>query len=450
MSDAGSDASKLVEVLEEVRLHDHLCVIYENQEEQLAVPPSSIRMGLDRGEKCIYIADENTVSDVIAALHALNIDVDQAVNSGRLTVAAKEDAYLRNGHFEPDKMISFWADALPAIASGFSGLRVIGEMSWALGGDPGPGPLIEYEAKLNHFVRDHPSVVTCQYDCKRFSPEVILNVIRTHPIVVYGRSVCANPYYVPPEEFLAPNHAEMEVKRLLANIHDRQQAERELRTANQRLQNLSRQLLDVQERERRFIAHELHDEIGQLLTVTKLDLQAAKDSADDASRNQLLEESISALDRLLEQIRSLSLELRPPMLDDLGLVPALRWFVKHQGERAGLRTNFFADSLPNRLDPAREIACFRLVQEALTNVARHACAKSVRVEMRFAGGEVHIIIRDDGAGFDAKAIRQQAERGASLGLLGMEERVRLVGGQFNCQSAPGQGTEIHADFPLRE
>jgi signal transduction histidine kinase len=138
------------------------------------------------------------------------------------------------------------------------------------------------------------------------------------------------------------------------------------------------------------------------------------------------------------------------MLDDLGLVPALRWFVKHQGERAGLRTNFFADSLPNRLDPAREIACFRLVQEALTNVARHACAKSVRVEMRYAGGEVHIIIRDDGAGFDAKAIRQQAERGASLGLLGMEERVRLVGGQFNCQSAPGQGTEIHADFPLRE
>ena len=224
MSDAASEASKLVEVLGQVHLHDHVCLIYESQEERLAVRVSSIRMGLERGEKCICAADEKTARDVTEALHATGIDVGEAVNSERLTVASPEDMYLRNGHFEPDRMIRFWADALePAIASGFSGLRVVGEAPRALGG--GSDSFIEYEAKLNYFVRDHPVVVTCQYDCKRFSPEVILNVIRTHPIVVYGRSVCANPYYVPPEEFLAPYHAEMEVKRLLANLHDWQQAE---------------------------------------------------------------------------------------------------------------------------------------------------------------------------------------------------------------------------------
>src|SRR3984893_11746199 len=237
--EAGSDGPRLLDVLVQIGLHDHICLIYESQEEQLAMPVPSIRMGLDRGEKCIFVAPEKTVSDVIEALRAMGIDVDEAVNSGRLAVASQEDTYLRNGHFEPDKMIRFLADALePTIASGFSGLRVVGEMTWALAGDLGTGPLIEYEAKLNYFVRDHPIAVTCQYDCNRFSPEVILNMIRTHPIVIYGNFICSNPYYVPPEEILAPNHAEMEVKRLLANLRDREQAKIETKQAEERIHEL--------------------------------------------------------------------------------------------------------------------------------------------------------------------------------------------------------------------
>jgi two-component system, chemotaxis family, sensor kinase Cph1 len=182
--EAGSDGPRLLDVLVQIGLHDHICLIYESQEEQLAMPVPSIRMGLERGEKCIFVAPEKTASDVNEALHAIGIDVDDAVKSGRLAVASQKDTYLRNSHFEPDRMIRFWAEALePAIASGFSGLRVVSDMSWALGGDPGTGPLIEYEAKLNYFVRNHPVAVTCQYDRNRFSPEVILNVIRTHPIV---------------------------------------------------------------------------------------------------------------------------------------------------------------------------------------------------------------------------------------------------------------------------
>jgi two-component system, chemotaxis family, sensor kinase Cph1 len=299
-------------VLVQIGLHDHICLIYDSQEEQLAMPVPSIRMGLERGEKCIFIAPEKTLSDVNEALHAIGIDVDEAVTSGRLVVAGQEDTYLLNGHFEPDKMIRFLADAVePTIASGFSGLRVVGEMTWALAGDLGTGPLIEYEAKLNYFVRDHPISVTCQYDRKRFSPEVILNMIRTHPIVIYGNFVCSNPYYVPPEEFLAPNNAELEVKRLLANIRDREQA-------NKAVRELSRRLFQIQEDERRHLARELHDQLGQALTAAKIDLQAAQRLEEHTAIVQRLDDSIAILERLLEQVRQLSLELRPPLLDDLG------------------------------------------------------------------------------------------------------------------------------------
>src|SRR6266436_8970828 len=135
--EAGPDRPRLLDVLGQIGLHDHVCAIYESQEEQLALPVPSIRMGLERGEKCFYAADEKTVSDVIEALRAMGIDVDEAVSSGRLTVASQEDTYLRNGNFEPDKMIRFWADALePAITSGFSGLGVVAEANWALSADP--------------------------------------------------------------------------------------------------------------------------------------------------------------------------------------------------------------------------------------------------------------------------------------------------------------------------
>src|SRR6202011_1357419 len=391
--EAGSDDPRLLDVLVQIGLHDHICLIYESQGEQLAMPVPSIRMGLERGEKCIFIAPEKTLRDVSEGLHAIGVDVDDAMNSGRLAVASQEDTYLRNGHFEPDRMIRFLADSLePAIASGFSGLRVVGEMTWALGGDLGTGQLIEYEAKLNHFVHDHPVAVTCQYDRNRFSPEVILNVIRTHPIVIYGNFVCSNPYYVPPEEFLAPNNAELEVKRLLANIRDREQA-------NKAVRELSRRLFQIQEDERRHLARELHDHIGQALTAAKIDLQAAQRLEERTAIVQRLDDVIAVIERLLQEARQLSLDLRPPLLDDLGLVPAVRWCLDQQAQRADLRVEFFADPALERVDAAIETACFRVAQEALTNVVRHARAQTVSVELHRTPEALHLVVRDDGIGF---------------------------------------------------
>jgi signal transduction histidine kinase len=136
-------------------------------------------------------------------------------------------------------------------------------------------------------------------------------------------------------------------------------------------------------------------------------------------------------------------------LDDLGLVPALRWYLDQQAQRAGFRAMFFADQAVGRVDAAIETACFRVAQEALTNIIRHANARAVSVELHRTTGSLHLVVRDDGIGFDVTTAQQRGRQGASLGLLGMLERVALVGGEWDCKSAPGHGTEVHAFMPFQ-
>ena len=223
----------------------------------------------------------------------------------------------------------------------------------------------------------------------------------------------------------------------------------QLAEANERLHKLSRRLLVAQESERRRIARELHDEIGQSITVAQLNLRTLQRRAGGEGLAPQLEESVHMLEQVLEQVRDLSLDLRPSLLDDLGLVVALRWYTTQQAQRAGLRPVFRAGPLEERLDPALETTCFRLAQEAVTNVIRHAQARKITVELYREGNELHLMVRDDGLGFDLAAVRRSGGARASLGLLGMEERVSLVAGRLEFRSAPQRGTEVHAWIPLQ-
>jgi signal transduction histidine kinase len=161
-----------------------------------------------------------------------------------------------------------------------------------------------------------------------------------------------------------------------------------------------------------------------------------------------LNENAAILDRLLRQTRQISLDLRPPLLDDLGLVPALRWYVNQQAERAGLKAKFSADPQADDVPPHIRIACFRLAQEAVTNVVRHANAKTLTVELRRADTSLRLKVLDDGKGFDVPAAKARAEQGASLGLLGIKERAALAGGSVRISSFPGEGTIVEILLPL--
>lgn len=218
---------------------------------------------------------------------------------------------------------------------------------------------------------------------------------------------------------------------------------------SQKLQGLSHRLVEVQESERRHLARELHDEIGQSLTAAEMNLQAALQAPGAAALERRLEDSIKAVERVLEQVHDLSLNLRPSMLDDLGLVPALRWYTNRQAALAELEVEFQAQLEEERLEPFIETECFRVAQEALTNVVRHAQARNVALALHQKEQFLHLYVRDDGQGFDVTQLREEAVNGASLGLLSMEERATLTGGGIEYRSAAGQGTEVHAWFPYR-
>jgi len=192
----------------------------------------------------------------------------------------------------------------------------------------------------------------------------------------------------------------------------------------------------------------LHDEIGQALTATKINLQSLQRYPEPATIAARLGESVGIVERALGQVRSLSLELRPPLLDDLGLAAALRWLTDQHTRRTDLRVEFRSSSVDARFDAAAETACFRVAQEALNNICRYAGARHVAVELQVRDGGLHLLVSDDGAGFDVPAARLRAAQGASLGLLGMEERATLAGGGIEWRSTPGRGSEVHAWFLL--
>src|SRR5947207_10876677 len=223
---------------------------------------------------------------------------------------------------------------------------------------------------------------------------------------------------------------------------------RQLEMSHERLRALSRRLLEVQEEERGRLARDLHDDIGQALTALKIQLESLQRAAEPALRARIAE-GVDTVQHTLERVRQLSLSLRPPQLDDLGLAAALRSHLDRQASVAGLAAHFDAAQAPQDIETETETACFRVAQEAINNVLRHANARTVWVRLSMAGERLSLSVRDDGRGFDVEVVRRRGASGASLGLIGMEERVALAEGSFELHASPGQGTTVLAPFPLR-
>ncbi|HUQ76650.1 MAG TPA: PAS domain-containing sensor histidine kinase [Burkholderiales bacterium] len=223
---------------------------------------------------------------------------------------------------------------------------------------------------------------------------------------------------------------------------------REVELSHERLRALSRRLLEIQEEERGRLARDLHDDIGQALTALKIQLESLQLAGDPGLRARVAE-GVETVQHTLERVRQLSLSLRPPQLDDLGLAAALRSHLDRQCRVAGLAAHFDSLEAPQDIEPDTETACFRVAQEAITNVLRHAHAQNLWVRLYATGERLALSIRDDGRGFDLESVRQRAASGASLGLVSMEERIALAAGSLELRSAPGTGTVLVATFPAR-
>src|SRR5829696_3812442 len=224
----------------------------------------------------------------------------------------------------------------------------------------------------------------------------------------------------------------------------------ERKLAADALQTFSRQLIQAQEDERRRIARELHDQIGQVLTALKMNLHAVQDIVVESKSASYLKDNIDAVDEALRLVRDLSVDLRPPVLDDLGLVTALHWYIDRYTDRTGLEVDISIElpSHERRFSREVETACFRIAQEALTNIVRHANAKSALVRLAKHGNVLCLSVKDDGVGFDFESLRRRAPRAATLGLVSMQERAHAAGGTIEIDSAVSAGTEVRFTLPL--
>jgi two-component system sensor histidine kinase UhpB len=212
------------------------------------------------------------------------------------------------------------------------------------------------------------------------------------------------------------------------------------------------QIINAQEEERKRIARELHDETSQVLTSLLISLAILEEAVQTEEARKRISDTRVLAHQTLRAINSLSIDLRPSALDDLGLLPALRWYLKEYQQKCSIEVDFHAVGLKDRLPPEMEIALYRIVQECLTNTARHAGAHKVSIDLREELDAVTGIIEDDGEGFDLAALlkmpRQERGIGRGLGLTGMQERAALLNGKLEIHSIPGHGTTVEVFMPL--
>ena len=376
--------------------------------------------------------------------------VERAIAAESLVLATTKTVFLKHGYFDPDWMPKFWGDAVAeATRQGFPALRATGETEWVFGSPQGGDRWMEYESRLTHVLAGLNCFALCQYDRQILPPELILDVIRTHPTVIYRGVVCRNMYYVPPDEFLGTNQAAHEAERLLATLRERAEVEHTLRHQRDELRSLANRLMHAQDDERRRLATMLHETTAQDLAALKMLLSRLNREAGglgDSERHDLAE-SISLTEESIAGIRTVSYLLHPPFLDEAGLLSALRWYAGGFAERSGIKVDLDLPENLERLPLDTETVLFRIVQESLTNIHRHAGSETARIQLRRDAGMIVLAIEDRGHGIPSTTLDQITSGGAGVGVAGMSERIEQLGGRLEVTSN-NRGTTIHVWVPV--
>jgi signal transduction histidine kinase len=472
----------LIAALEELGPHDHLCSIYENPEEHYAVAIPFIRIGLERGEKCIYIADDGTTDDVRQSMRSNGIDVDRAISSNALVLITKEQAYLEHGSFHPDWMSTFWKEATQlAIQEGFSALRATGEtewvQKWVRSECSGLERWMEYESRLTHTVAENTCSALCQYNRRLFPPELILDVIRTHPVVVNGGKVCRNLYFVPPDDFLATNQAAHEVERLLTNIRERErvedalreqlterkQAEEALRMAQAELAHVTR-VTTVGELVAT-IAHEVNQPLGAIVTNGHACVRLLSHSTPDLQKagevvERMIEDGMRASE-VIKRIRHL-LHKVPTDKVNLNINETIQQMIALVGSEVissgiELKADLAADLPPvlgDRVQLQQVILNLILNGRDAITTSRTAPRELLISSQNTESGEVVVGVCDSGAGLDPQNVEQIFEpffttksEGMGLGLSIGRTIIEAHGGTLWATPNKDRGITVQFSLP---
>jgi signal transduction histidine kinase len=428
---------------------DHACLAFAAEVERLACAAAFLKGGLERGEQVVHVARDGRSDALDRSLEALGLPVREAVADGRLEVLPAEETYLGGGRFEPRRLVDWLVERTErAVRSGAAGLRVLGESLRAGAPRIDPDDLREYETLVDGVSVGRPMTLLCAYDRARLEPALVREALATHRLVVVDGRLRRSPFHVEPARSRGAT-TRRDVERML-DVVRRTPVARAARDAGAGAPP-GRAVVEAQEAERAALARDLHDGLGESLASAHLAIQRALARRDDGSTEAAhdLQEADALLARAMEHVRRLAMDLRPPLLDDLGLAAALRSYARRTARASEVEVETSIQGLDDAaLPPAVATAAFRVVQEALRNAVRHAGAGRVRVEVAARGGALEIEVSDDGRGFDVSAERARAPARDRLGLASMEERCALAGGALSIDSRPGSGTTVRGRLPL--
>lgn len=484
--------SPLVDALRDLAPHDHLCSVYETQQEQFSVAIPFMKIGLERNEKCVYIADSDVLPSVRDAMRAGGIDVDGAVRSGALTLTTKEQTYLSRGHFDPDWMFTFWQEAAEkAETEGFSALRGTGETEWVVRGGPGLERWTEYESRLTDTLAEANCLALCQYNWRLFSPELILDLIRTHPIVVYRGVVCQNFYHVPPREFLGDDQPFREVERLLKNIREREQMDiaarrqqcalqaahdqlevrvrertAEVRDLNRQLERRVAELSAMNEELEAFtcsVSHDLRTPLHHINGFSELLAEQFGERTNPSAEHyiQRIRESSERMGRLLDSLLALSRVGRQELTKRETDLNALLHDVltELEPETAGRDIQWQIGTLPVcECDAVLIRLVFHNILSNAVKFTRPRTPAVIQVGQGEQNGRLLFFFRDNGVGFDMgyagklfgvfqRLHRQEDFEGLGLGLATVQRIVRNHGGEIWADSEPDKGATFFFTLP---
>jgi signal transduction histidine kinase len=425
-----------------------------------------IGTALGAGEAAVVIATKEHRDGLARRLKVWGLDTGKAVTQGRYVPLDAADTlakFMVGDWPDADRFAEVVGTVMAAVTDATEGepRRVVafGEMVALLWAEGKPEAAIRLEELWNDLSRTYSFSLRCAYPMSSFSREEhgdsLLRICAEHSAVIPGESYTA---LVSQDERLRTiAHLQHKAQALETEVAERRRVEETLRRSQAELESLveqrttalrqlSSRLLSLQDSERRRIARELHDSLGQYLVALKLNVDILRKSP---QRGELWSQSEELMERCIAEVRTLSYLLHPPTMDAVGIASAARWYVEGFGVRSGLQLTLDAPEDPVRLSEAIELALFRVLQEALTNVHRHSGASAASILIRRSSGHVILEVRDNGRGMEHEMLNRFRESGtgAGVGLMSMHERARELGGKLRLES-DRTGTSVRITIPV--
>jgi signal transduction histidine kinase len=446
----------------------HFCHFYETKDDLLDILIPYFKTGLEENEFCVWVVfDPLNEADANGALSRAVPHFDHHLAAGDMEILPHVEWYLKDGKFDLEHVIAAWKKKLAqALAKGYAGLRFNGNEAWLTEKDW--KNFLNYEKGLNEVIIHQRMIVLCTYPMATCGAAELFDVARSHEFTIARRhgnwEVLETPELKQAKAAIKRLNEELEeriderTRELATSNHDlkreigeHKEAENKLRLSHEQLRALTARLESLREDERIRVAREIHDELGQTLTGLKMDMlwmeRKLGELADSPAINSLLDRVVEAtelVDSVVAAVQQIAAELRPGVLDKLGLGPALQYEGRRFQQRTGILCEVRLPETEPLFSTQQTTALFRIYQESLTNVARHAGARKAEVDLRVEAGSVILSVQDDGRGLTEADIANPE----SLGLMGMKERAELLGGRIIFQHNSNQrGTVVTVRIP---